>query len=43
MQKKFKFIQASGGHDFIQFQVKLLDMKYFIESAKQHIKLAIKR
>lgn len=43
MQKKCKFISVSQGQKFIQFQVKLFDMKYFLESAKQHVLLAIKK
>ena len=39
MSKKCKLVQE----DSIQFQVKLLDMKYFIESAKQHVQIALKK
>jgi hypothetical protein len=44
MQKKSQLLESGPNScKVIQFQVKLLDMKYFLDSAKQHVQLAIKK
>lgn len=45
MCRKSKIVKCgkTPSDNFILFQVKLLEMKYFIDSAKQHVSLAIQK
>jgi len=42
MQKRCHFVESTAG-GFVQFSVKLLDMKHFLNFASQHLKLAIRK
>ena len=43
MKKYSRFVQRPEQKSFVQFQVKLFDMKYFLESATQYVTAALKR
>lgn len=43
MQKYSRLITLDKQRSFIRFQVKLFDMKFFLDSAILHVKAAIKR